>query len=256
MQQKFSFIIQARTLSTRLPGKILIPFYNQETILDIQIKNIQKWFVNPSLIIATSTNKADDKIEEKYSNIKGIKIFRGDENNVLKRFVDAATEFEVENIVRVCSDNPFLYMPYLVQLVHSYFKIKSDYISFRFENGTPSIKSHSGLFAEIVSLDALKEVQKLTQDQFYVEHVTNYIYTHQEQFKIVLLPVPEFLEKYVNTLRLTIDTKQDFISLQKLYLAVLNKFGIEYTLEQLLSEINQNNDLLKSMNEQIENHAK
>ena len=256
MKQQFSFIIQARIKSTRLPGKILMPFSKHETILDVQLHNILNNFGGIQVIIATSFNKADNAIEEKYSGIERVTVFRGDENHVLKRFIDAANEFDIENIVRVCSDNPFLSIPYLKLLIDDYFKIAPDYISYKFENGTPTIKSHSGLFAEMVNLDALKKIHQLTQDQLYTEHVTNYIYTHQEQFKVVLLPVPAFLEEYVDKLRLTIDSKQDFVSLQKLYLAVLNKFGASYNIEQLLSEINSNGELLVSMNEQIKKHAK
>ena len=121
MKHEFSFIIQARSASTRLPGKILIPFYNNETILDIQLKNISKSFPGALVIIATSTNKADDVIVAKYATDNRFTIFRGDENNVLKRFIDAAKQFEIEHIVRICSDNPFLSMSYLKELVSFYF---------------------------------------------------------------------------------------------------------------------------------------
>ena len=168
MKHEFSFIIQARSASTRLPGKILIPFYNDETILDIQLENISKSFPEALVIIATSVNKADDVIVAKYENDKRVKIFRGDENNVLKRFVDAAKQFEIEHIVRICSDNPFLSMPHLKELINFYFSKIPDYASYRFQNGTPAIKSHSGLFAEVVSLKALEKVQKQIQEQLFL----------------------------------------------------------------------------------------
>ena len=256
MKYNFSIIIQARSESTRLPGKILIPFYNSETILDIQLKNINRSFPGASVIIATSINKADDVIVAKYGNDKRVKIFRGDENNVLKRFIDAARQFEVEHVVRVCSDNPFLSMPHLKELIDFYFSKMPDYASYRFPNGIPAIKSHSGLFAEVVSLKALEKVQKQTQERLFLEHVTNYVYTHPEQFSVAFLPVPAILDAYIEKLRLTIDTQLDFISLQKLYLAVLGKYNTNYTMEQLLAEVDADKGLLSSMQEQIKNYAK
>jgi spore coat polysaccharide biosynthesis protein SpsF (cytidylyltransferase family) len=256
MKHEFSFIIQARSASTRLPGKILIPFYNDETILDIQLKNISKSFPSALVIIATSINKADDVIVAKYKDDKRVKIFRGDENNVLKRFIDAAKQFEIEHIVRVCSDNPFLSMPHIKELIDFYFSEITDYASFRFMNGTPAIKSHSGLFAEVVSLKTLEKVQKQTQEQLFLEHVTNYVYTHPEQFKATFLPVPTILDAYIEKLRLTIDTQLDFGNLQKLYLAVLSKYNAGFTIEQLLTEVNADKDLLLFMKEQIKNYAK
>ena len=256
MKQEFSFIIQARTESSRLRGKISLPFYKDKTILEIQLNNIQTHFPGSSIILATTTNKADDVIEEKYAKVKGLKLFRGDEDNVLKRFIDAAYKFNIENIVRICSDNPFLSMPYLAKLIDYYFEVNPDYASYQFSNKIPAIRSHSGLFAEVVSLKALEKTKVSTQDALYTEHVTNFIYGHPEEFKLNFLPVPEILNDYIDKLRLTIDTLPDFTNIQKLYLAVLNKYGSDFTLNGLLSEVNKDKELLRSMNELIRNYGK
>src|SRR5208337_4929976 len=99
-----------------------------------------------------------------------IKIFRGSENDVLERFIDAATMFGDKNIVRVCADNPFLSMPHIAELVKSYFENKPDYISYGFRDGTPSIRSHVGMFLEMVGLQALERANSLTQESFFHEH--------------------------------------------------------------------------------------
>jgi spore coat polysaccharide biosynthesis protein SpsF (cytidylyltransferase family) len=256
MSNGFAFILQARSGSKRLPNKILLPFYNEKTILDIQLENLQKNFPGALIILATTTNKADDVIAEKYAGNKSINIYRGEEENVLKRFIDAAKAFRVESIVRICSDNPFLSMKFCVELIDAYFKVWPDYTSFCFNNGTPSIKSHCGLFAEMVSLKTLEAVLNSTTEPLYYEHVTNYIYSHPDSFKINFLPVPPFIDSYLDKLRLTIDTESDFTNLQKLYLAVLKKYGEKYTVEQLLTEVDRDKELVRIMTEQIRNHAK
>jgi len=256
MNNSFAFIVQARSQSTRLPNKILLPFYKAETILDIQLKNLQQIFPAATLILATSTNKADDIIENKYGSQKGITVFRGDEQNVLKRFVDAANKHKVEHIVRICSDNPFLSMQYIRTLMERYFISKPDYLSYGFSNGLPAIKSHTGLFAEAVNLNTLKKVQQLTSDPLYCEHVTNYIYSHPEMFRVEFIAAPAFINELVNSLRLTIDTNHDFENLQKLYLSVLSKHGDNYSVEQLIEEIKNNIALMAFMKEQIRQHAK
>ncbi|HTA81639.1 MAG TPA: hypothetical protein VK783_01805 [Bacteroidia bacterium] len=253
MKQKTSFIVQARSTSTRLPGKVLIPFYHTETILDIQLNNLKNRFPGIPIIIATTDNRADDLLANKYS--ENFTVFRGDENNVLKRFIDAAKQYSVENIVRICSDNPFLSMTHLSALIDSYFKTLPDYITYRFKNGTPAMKSHVGLFAEMVSLKALEAVKQSTFDKLYTEHVTNYIYSNPEKFRLEFLQVPLILEPFVDKLRLTIDTKEDFASIQKLYLAVLKK-GSDYTLEEIIAQVEADNGLLKEMIGQIEKYAK
>ena len=256
MSRRYAFIIQARTGSTRFHNKILLPFYNSKTILDLQLENIQKYFPGALIIIATTTNKADDVIVDKYTSWGKLSVYRGDENNVLKRFVDTANAFGVENIVRICSDNPFLSMDYCAQMINSYFENTTDYLSYKFSNGTPAIRSHSGLFGEIVSLKALEKVLKSTAELLYLEHVTNYIYTHPNAYKLDFILVPDFVDSYIDTLRLTIDTQVDFTNLQKLYLAVLQNYGEGYTIEQLLSEVDGNVELVKIMTEQIRQYGK
>jgi len=256
MSNRYAFVIQARSGSTRLHNKILLPFYNNKTILDLQLESIRKSFPDASIIIATTVNKADDIIVDKYVNWDRVNVFRGDENNVLKRFIDAAKAFGVENIVRICSDNPFLSMSYCAVMIDEYFKTYPDYISYNFFNGTPAIRSHSGLFAEMVGLKALEKAIQDTSEPLFMEHVTNYIYNHPGDFKLEFIQVPEFIDNYIDKLRLTIDTQVDFISLQKLYLEVLNKYGSKFTVEQLMAEIESNIELVKSMSEQIRQYAK
>jgi spore coat polysaccharide biosynthesis protein SpsF (cytidylyltransferase family) len=256
MDQTLSFIIQARAKSTRLPNKVLLPFYHANTILDIIVKRLSAHFSGIPIILATTTNPADDIIETKYKKNNSIQVFRGNEKNVLKRFIDAAEKYKTEQIVRICSDNPFLSMTYLQTMIEGHSKTLPDYTSFQFKDGNPAIKSHSGLFAEMVSLHALRKVANITLDPLYCEHVTNYIYSHPSSFKINFIPVPDILNSYIDKLRLTIDTKEDFENLQKLYLSVLSKYGKNYTTEQLLTEIQSDMKLIAAMQEQILQHAK
>jgi spore coat polysaccharide biosynthesis protein SpsF len=256
MSNRFAFIIQARSGSKRLPNKIMMPFYNNETILDIQVNGLLQHFPGALIILATTTNKIDDVVVEKYIDNNSLSIYRGEEENVLKRFIGAAKAFGVENIIRVCADNPFLSMDYCSTMIDEYFKTLPDYCSYKFINGIPAIKSHSGLFAEMVSLKVLERITNETDEPLYCEHVTNYIYSHPSDFKIDFVPVPVILDEHIDRLRLTIDTQMDFVSLQKLYLAVLNKYGKGFTLEQLLAEVNNDAELVKLMTEQIKQYAK
>ena len=77
-------IIQARMTSTRLPGKVLKPFQDNSTILGRLCKNLK--LLHLPMIIATSTNPDDDRIVE-FCKKNKIQYFRGEEQNVLKRFL-------------------------------------------------------------------------------------------------------------------------------------------------------------------------
>ena len=103
---KTAFLVQARMGSTRLPHKVLRPFYNNNCILDLLVDKLDQ-VADTDIIIATSIGSENDVIEQ-FCKERSMVCFRGEENDVLKRFIDAAEANGVDRIVRVCSDNPFL----------------------------------------------------------------------------------------------------------------------------------------------------
>lgn len=77
----YSVIVQARSGSTRLPGKILKKV-NDKTLLEYGIERIQKAKKIKEVIIATTVNEKDDVIAQ-IAKKNGIKYFRGSEADVL-----------------------------------------------------------------------------------------------------------------------------------------------------------------------------
>ncbi|WP_299833704.1 hypothetical protein [uncultured Tenacibaculum sp.] len=239
-------IIQARVGSTRLHNKILLPIDGETTFLDVLLIKLKEEFNNLPIILATSGKKENDIIVEVAKKHK-INVFRGDENNVLKRFVDCALKFKLSSIIRVCSDNPFLDTTLLKSLIENY-KCE-DYFSYKINN-TPSILTHYGFFAEIVSLNALEKVLKFN-NKLCLEHVTNCVYTNTDEFN-VRFNNKEITEKNI---RCTLDTKQDFLNLKhiysKWYIPSKNK-----SLESLISFINQSKTLKQFMKIEIDKNSK
>lgn len=215
---KDGIIIQARTGSTRLHNKILLPFFGEERIIDILIANIKSACPALPLVLATTTRAQDDVLQE-VARKWGIHCYRGSEDDVLSRFIGAARAYGLERFVRVCSDNPFLMAADFANLFAAHdAQPDADYVSRAFADGRPVIKSHLGLFAELTTTDALLRVAATTQEKLYIEHVTIYLYTHPDAFRCCLLPLPPELEGRTD-LRFTLDTPDDFRLLQRLYAA-------------------------------------
>ena len=76
---KDGIIIQARTGSTRLHNKILLPFYGEQRIIDILIANIKQACPDKCIVLAT-TNRPQDDVLAEVAHQSGILSFRGDED--------------------------------------------------------------------------------------------------------------------------------------------------------------------------------
>ena len=96
-------IIQARMLSTRLPGKSLM-YIDDYTLLDHVINSTKKLSFVDEVLVATTTNKEADKIEK----VLGKKdVMRGHPVNVLDRFIEASMDMDDGDIIiRITADNP------------------------------------------------------------------------------------------------------------------------------------------------------
>src|SRR5574344_3094459 len=216
------FIIQARLGSTRLPGKILLPFSENKSIIEILLSKLNSISSNAKIIVATSNDTSNDKLVDAIKN--QAVIYRGSENDVLNRFICAAENNSIDRIIRICSDNPFIDIDGLKQILDVAKTTDADYVGFQI-NGKPSIQTHFGFWAEYVTLNSLKRVAQITNDSLWHEHVTNYIYFHPEKgFKIKWLSTPTFINGR-NDIRLTIDTKEDFKSAKAIYHALKRESG-------------------------------
>ncbi len=208
-------VIQARTGSSRLPNKILMNFYEDKSILDILIEKLKFKFFNYPIILATSTN-CNDNILSEFALRHEIDFYQGSEENVLSRFVEVGLNKKLTHLLRICSDNPFLNMNAISDLINELDDPKIDYISYCNYLCIPVIKTHIGLFAEIVSLSALLRASNLQNEPIYHEHVTNFIYGNPQLFNVKLLNSP--YEVYTrDDIRLTLDDKEDFNYLASIY---------------------------------------
>lgn len=229
--------------STRFPGKVLAKIHKDDTLLDVIIKNLNK--LNQKIIIATTNTKKDEEIVKVCKNHK-LDYFRGDEENVLQRFIDCAIKFKIKNIIRVTSDNIFI-QPSLISPLIEHNRSDLDYISYKIGNKNV-VLSHWGFFGEYVTLKALKKVKLLTNKKEDLEHVTSYIYHHPDEFNIELWDAPKELQR--NDIRLTIDTIEDFKICQKV-LNFIKKKDLEPNHKNILKFINKNPGVLEEMKAQI-----
>lgn len=176
MKKKVAAIIEARMTSTRLPGKVLMKSCGKP-LLQHMIERLKRSNCLDDVIVATTVNATDDGVVELCEKI-GCNCFRGSEEDVLLRVLDAAKAFEVDVIVETTGDCPFIDCNHVDQLVSIYNTGEYDFVS----NAT--IRSFpDGFDIRIFSREALDEVNNITDDPLDHEHVAIYFPAHPEEYK-------------------------------------------------------------------------
>ena len=229
-------IIQARTGSTRLPGKV-VKKIGDRTVLEILLTRLKNVSALTELIVATTT-KSEDNIIEKISLENSVKVFRGSENNVLDRYYEAAKKYNADIIVRITSDNPLVSLDLISFQIEYLIQNNCDYVG--------SKEVILGTAVETFSFQSLKKAWYNAKNKYEMEHVTPYIYEHRDIFTVEYISPLRNLEK--KDIRLTIDTIEDF----NLYVHLENTFGDLTTanLNDIIEYIDRNNHI-KSINSNI-----
>ena len=192
-------IIQARMGSSRLPGKVLKEV-NGKPLLLHQIERLKTCRWIDQLLIATTNDQQDNQIVE-FCEKYNLAVFRGSENNVLERYYKAWEKFGGETIVRLTSDCPIIDAEIVDETIKYYLNNNFDYVSNTLERTFPR-----GLDTEVFSADALKVSYNSAILERDKEHVTPYIYTNPDKFKLGFYKGEKNYSKY----RWTVDTEEDF----------------------------------------------
>lgn len=202
-------IIQARMTSTRFPGKMAVDL-NNYSLIEWVIRRVMLSKRIDKIILAIPKSKKSDfffDLKSKYP----IEIFTGDEFNLCKRFNGVISKYKLNNIVRICGDNPFIMSREIDRLVNIHINSNYDY-SF---NHIPALNNNyiDGVGAEIFSSRTFKFLynQKLNNSQ--KEHVTKYIWDNLSSFRIKAIKAPKDLS-YPN-LKLDIDNLDDYNLIKK-----------------------------------------
>ena len=201
-------IIQARMSSSRLPGKVMLPV-GDSTMLGQVVRRVRQSQKVHEVVVAASNLPADEPIWE-WCNQHGVACVRGDSQDVLSRYADAARATSPTHIVRITSDCPLIdptVIDATVAAIHS--QPHLDYAC----NFYPVRTFPRGLDVEVMTDRCLRRVDQLATRSEYREHVTLMIYREPRRFRIG----SHLHATCYSDLRWTVDTSQDLELVQSIY---------------------------------------
>ncbi len=219
MEIKTVLITQARSGSTRFPGKILKEI-GGKSLLQIHLNRLKECQTISKIIVAT-TSKPEDEIIYNMAIKWGFDASRGAELDVLDRFYKAVKNEKPHWVVRVTSDCPLIDSK-LVDNIISFVQQKNvDYGS-----NTLVEKFPDGQDVEVFKFSALETAWKNAKLQSEREHVTPYIRNNSDfNGGIIFRAINYPYEFDYSKIRMTVDEIRDFELIEKL----IENLGVDET---------------------------
>lgn len=199
-------ILQARTGSTRLPGKVLMDLAGAPLLVRV-LERAQAIPGLDRVVVATTTAERDRPLID-LARQRGIEAFAGSEDDVLDRYYRAAQHFGAGVVVRVTADCPLLDPWVSERVVARYRQGDVDYVC-----NTQPPTFPDGLDTEVFSFQALERAWRQATLASEREHVTPYIWKHPDQFRLANV----MNEVDLSTLRWTVDEAPDLEFVRAVY---------------------------------------
>jgi spore coat polysaccharide biosynthesis protein SpsF len=161
-----------------------------------------------SVALATSTREENAVLAD-LAHRMGIPVYRGDEDDVLRRYVDCARHMGADHVVRVTGDNPLTDLETMERLVERQLDSAAEYTY------VPGDALLMGILSEVISRSALERCWKRGEPRHRSELVTLYVKEHPQEFRICQETLPPGL--YRPQYRLTVDEREDVELMQAIF---------------------------------------
>ena len=199
-------VLQARTGSTRLPNKVLLPLAGAPMLVR-QCERVLRAASLDRLVIATSRDAADDPIQA-LCDEHAWDCFRGSLDDVLDRFYRAARSYEPDHVVRLTGDCPLMDPVRIDRIVGVHVADGNDYTSNAIERTDPD-----GLDVEVVRWRALVAAWKEATLPSEREHVLPFVHRRPERFRLgAVTSTPD-----LSALRWSVDEPEDLVLIRRIY---------------------------------------
>lgn len=208
MKRRVVASIEARMSSTRLPGKVLLVCVGKP-MLQLVVERVRRSKLIDSIVIATTTNPADDAIVELARKIK-VDCYRGSEEDVVGRVTKAVKKAGADIVVQLTGDNPLVDPDLIDQFIKKFTSGGFDIITNSLIHTYPL-----GLDIKVASLKVFEKALAIAVDKPHHEHVLLSAIENPDKFKLLNMTAPPKLRR--PNYRWTLDTIEDFKLITVIY---------------------------------------
>jgi len=227
---KIGVIVACRMKSSRLKEKALLPIGDLPSI-EFCLRNALKFKGIQKVILATST-EAQDQILKQHTFDSTVGFYQGHPEDVMQRYIDVCEAYDLDVVVRVTADMPFVDNEVCEFLLNEHFSSGADY--------TVGNDAAVGVNLEIFNVSILKRIKSHFPSAELSEYMTWYFQNNPEHVKIHKVDLPEI---FVRPYRLTLDYEEDLILFNEIHEDVLPLAGIEYTLRDVITYLDHHPDI-------------
>ncbi len=192
-------VVQARFASRRLPGKAVYPLKGTAMLAFLLRRLAVAAESGLGLCLATTRNPEDD-ILAAWADSLGVPVVRGEEDDVLRRFLACLEAFGAEACIRVTGDNPLTSLA-MIGLVQDALRQGHDYVD---GYGDCAV----GVGVDGFSRRLLLRLDALDLSPAEREHLNRRVLDAPEAFAVHKAPAPPPLRR--RDVRLTVDTLADY----------------------------------------------
>ena len=223
---KIGYLLIGRLKSIRLPNKLLLDIKGKPIISHLldRLKLSKKL---DEIIICTSTNEQDKPLAD-IAKKNGVKCFFGDPDDVLVRMLDASKKYNLDYILTITADSPFVDPNYADAIVDTYLQTNSDLIR--------QFDLPHGVFSYGIKVEALKRVIEIKDSRD--TEVWGRYFTDTGLFSVLDFNVKKKFHKRPG-LRMTLDYPEDYEFIKTIFDS-LYKDGKIFSLDEILDLLDKN----------------
>ncbi len=228
--------------SSRLPGKVMADIHGRPALARLHAR-LRRSERLDGIVLATTGNPADDVLAE-WAGSVGLACFRGSEDDVLRRVVEAHRLMNSDVVVEVCGDTPLIDPGVIDMAIDTFSANECDIVSTTWAPSFPQ-----GIDAQVFPLKALEDVEARVTDPAVREHVSLHFYETPARYRAIHVMAPPRWR--VPELRCQLDYPEDLRFINEVYARLApwfdDRFGVEEILETVrrephLAEINRHRE--------------